>query len=148
MAGVKINARDIILEIQDSDDTWIEIDGLTSVTINKSENEENVDTTTFASEGHYEQEIMQRGATMTLEGFLLQDDTGTQDPGQARCEDIATMMAQDSVGRVRHRHPNENEWREWDATVSVGEQGGGNNAKTSWNATLTRSGKPTTSAVA
>ncbi|SNR44084.1 hypothetical protein SAMN06265360_10620 [Haloechinothrix alba] len=148
MAGTKINARDIHVEVQDSDGTWLEVDGLNSVTVNPSENEQTADTTVFESEGHYEQEVMQRGSSMSLEGFKLKDATGAPDPGQGRLEELATMMAAQSLGAVRFRHPDDSEWTVWDATVSIGSQGGNNNAKTSWSCTLTRSGKSTTSTVA
>jgi len=145
----KINARDIIIEVEDSTpSTWIELGGLNSVTVNPGENEEVADTTTYASQGDYEQEIMQRGASMAAEGLLLKDDTtGALDPGQARCEELGTLKGTASVGRIRFRHPVDTNWKIWNATISLGESGGGNNDKTSWACTFTRSGPSTTEAV-
>lgn len=146
----KVNARDIIIEVEtDVADTWAGIrPGLTSATINKAENEEVADTTTYGSEGEYEQEVMQRGATMEVEARMLKDDTtGELDEGQARCEVLATKKGAESLGRIRFRHPMDTNWTIWTATVSVGEQGGETNDKTSWNATFTKSGASTTAAV-
>lgn len=145
----KVNARDLILEVEASTpNTWIEVGGLNSHKINPSENEETSDTTTYASDGAYEQEVMQRGATIESEGLLLEDDTtGVQDPGQARAEVLGAAVGTASVGRIRFRHPTHTQWKVWNATVSLGEQGGENNDKKSWGATFTRSGASTTMAV-
>lgn len=151
MAVKKIAARDIIIEVSDgaTPAVWLPIGGLTTATVNPAENEETVDATTFGSDGHYEQLVMQRGASITLEGFKLQDpDTGDLDPGQARCEELATETGVASLGSIRFRHPADAEWKVWpEATFSVGEQGGGNNDLVSWSCTITRSGAPTTEAV-
>ncbi len=150
MAGIKLNARDVIVEISNGASTpvWAEIGGLTSLTYNPSENEETVDTTTFASEGQYEGEIMQRGATLEMEGFLIKDSTtGAQEAGQAQVETLATKLGPESLGTIRFRHPVDTSWKKWTAYVSIGEQGGENNDKTSWDATFTRSGASTTVAV-
>ncbi|HZM83825.1 MAG TPA: hypothetical protein VFC19_49535 [Candidatus Limnocylindrales bacterium] len=150
MAQRKIPARDIIVQVETSTPgTWVAIGGLTSVTPNPSENEETADATTYESVGQYEQLVMQRGAAMELEGFLLKDHvSGAQDTGQARCETIATGIGYTSLGSIRFRHPADTLWKVWaTATFSVGEQGGGNNDLTSWSATITRSGASTTAAV-
>ena len=149
MAKVKIPARDIIFEVEDSTpDTWLKVAGLTSVTINPGENEETAETTDFDSLGTYEQLVMQRGATIELEGQLVKDDvTGAQDEGQARIEALGNAVGYDSLGRVRFRHPMDTTWKVWQCTVTLAEQGGGNNDMTSWGATITRSGKSTTMAV-
>lgn len=151
MATKKIAARDIIIEVSDgaTPAVWLPIGGLTTATINPAENEEVVDATTFGSDGHYEQLVMQRGASITLEGFKLQDpSTGDLDPGQERCEELAAETGVASLGSVRFRHPADAEWKVWpEATFSLGEQGGGNNDLTSWSCTIVRSGAPTTEAV-
>jgi len=150
MVAVKINARDLIVQVQAADTSWLGIGGLNSITPNPSESEETVDTTTFASLGEYEQEIMQRGASMALEGFMLLDNiSGAQDAGQARCETLATLKAYESLGAIRFRHPlNTTTWKVWaSATFSVGEQGGGNNDKVPWKCAITRSGPSSTMVV-
>ncbi|MEC3977905.1 phage tail tube protein [Amycolatopsis sp. H20-H5] len=146
MVARKINARDIIIQVREADGiTWSAIGGLNSATPNPSENEETVDTTTFGSQGNYEQEIMQRGASLALEGFLIKDDTtGTQDPGQARCEVVGTLTGYASLGAIRFRHPMDAAWKVWpEATFTIGEQGGGNNDKTGWKCDIMRSGPST-----
>ncbi len=151
MVAEKINARDLILQVQLADLSWQGIAGLNSIVPNPSENEETVDTTVYASAGDYEGEIMQRGASMALEGFVYLDNvSGAQDVGQARCETLATLKAYESLGSIRFRHPlNTTLWKVWlQATFSVGEQGGGNNDKTPWKCAITRSGPSTTMAVA
>lgn len=149
MTQKRVNARDIIVEVAAVDGTtFIEIAGLNSATLNPAENEETADTTNFASEGNYEQEVMQRGATVAVEGQLHKDDsTGAQDPGQARVEVLGAAVAEASVGKIRFRYPVDTSWKVWNCTVSLGEQGGGNNDKTGWAATFTRSGPSTTVAV-
>ncbi|NRQ35982.1 hypothetical protein HII36_29730 [Nonomuraea sp. NN258] len=152
MAQRRINARDIIFEVEDATpDTWLPVERLTSVTVNPSEGEETVDTTDFDSEGVAESEIMQRGASLELEGQALQDSvTGALPVGRARVEAMAgeDKVGFESLGRVRFRYPTATEWRIWTCTFSLGEQGGGNNDKVSWGATITKSGPTTTAAVA
>lgn len=149
MPLVKISARDIVIQVAEANGTtWTPVGGLTSAVPNPSENEEVADTTTFDSRGYYEQEVIQRGATLELEGFLLKDSsTGALDPGQARIETLATEVGSASVGKLRFRHPMDTQWKVWNATFTLGEQGGGNNDKVSWNVTITRSGPSTTAPV-
>ncbi|WP_101788646.1 phage tail tube protein [Nonomuraea indica] len=152
MTAVKINARDIIVQIEDdTPESWLAIEHLASVTINRGENEETADTTDYDSDGAYEQDIMQRGANMALAGLELKDHlTGVLLPGRARVEEMAgeDKVGYDSHARIRFRHPMDTQWKVWDCTVSVGETGGETNAKSAWAATITKSGKTTTAAVA
>lgn len=150
MAMRKINARDIIVQVRASDGTtWIGVGGLNNVTPNRSENEETVDTTVNESGGRYEQEVMQRGFSITLAGFELKDHlTGALDPGQARITELADQVGYNSLGAIRLRHPMESLWTVWnEATFALAETGGGHNDKSAWGATITRSGPSTTAAV-
>lgn len=152
MAPVKIPVRDIIIEVSDGAATpvWTEIGGLTSFVVNPGENEEAEDNTTFDSEGAYEQYVMQRGAVIELEGKLLSDPADdTRDPGQEVVEDNAgeDKVGIDSIGQIRFRRPGATQWKRWNCTTSVGEQGGETNNTNSWAATFTRSGKSTLVAV-
>jgi hypothetical protein len=146
----QINARDLIMEVSDgaTSATWTGIGGLTSGAVTLNEGEEIADTTTFDSEGYYSQEKMQLGAKLALEGKLLQDpSTGVRDPGQALVEVHHEKLTYDSVQRIRFRYPGSTTWKVWDCTISVGEQGGETNDKTSWAAEFTRCGAPMTANV-
>lgn len=150
MATRQINARDLIFEVSDmaGSPTWTGVGGLLSGTISYNENEETVDTTTWDSEGYYEQEKMQLGASLSLEGRFLQDPaTGVRDPGQALVEAHAELMGYQSQINVRFRYPGASTWKVWKATVSVGEQGGGTNDKVGWAADFARCGAPSSVAV-
>ena len=152
MTAVQIPARDIIIEVESSTpSTWLRIENLKNATINKAENEETADITNFDSQGAYEQWIMQRGASMALAGDELKDSvTGALQPGRARVEEMAgeDKVAADSIGRIRFRHPMDDEWRIWSCTFSLGESGGETNPVSAWAAAIVKSGLSTTAAVA
>ncbi|MEU3102927.1 phage tail tube protein [Streptomyces griseoflavus] len=147
--GRPIDARGWIFEVEDhaAPDTFIPLRNLTSWTHNPGESEETADTTTFDSNGYYEQDVMQRGATIEVSGLYAQTD-GTRDPGQLYIDETwAYLLGEESRGRMRYRHTTQTEWTLWECTVTPGEQGGETNAKTSWAATFTRCGAPTTAPV-
>lgn len=146
MAAVQVPARSLLVQVRAADGTtWLPIGAISQWTVNPSESEEVTDTTTYDSQGYAEQRKMQLGASLGGEGKLLKDKvTGVQDPGQARVEVLSQSLAEDSLGRFRFRYPADSQWKVWDATVSVGEQGGGNNDMTGWSCTITRSGQPST----
>ncbi|WP_017972526.1 phage tail tube protein [Actinopolyspora halophila] len=149
--GKQIDARGWVFEIDDGTgtDTWLPIGELTEFTLNSSENEETANTTTFESQGMYSSQAMQRGATLELTGMWAYDDTGTsRDPGQQRVEDMAGKVSDASLTQLRFRHDSQSEWKIWTCWLTLGEQGGGTNAKTSWACTAHRSGPSTTQAVA
>lgn len=147
---MKINARDWVFEASADPDNvtpvWAEVGGLTSFDLNPSEGEESVDTTTFSSAGRAESQAMQRGASLSLEGFV-ERTAGVDDAGQAVLNDAAELVGEASLIGVRFRHMDDTEWTVWDAWVSRGSNSGGNNDKTNWSATCTRSGAATTEAV-
>lgn len=148
MASRPIDARGWLFEVEDDDAataTWLPIAGITTFTHNPAENEEATETTAFDSDGMYEQDVMQRGASLTVEGqYRIDKTTKAQDPGQAYIDhDWAQRLGIDSRNRIRWRHNTQTKWAVWEATVTPGEQGGGNNDKTSWSATVTRCGAPT-----
>ncbi len=85
MASRPIDARGWIFEVRDAEattETWLPIGLLTSWNRNESENEETADTTTNDSEGYYSQDVMQRGATIEVEGLYAQVTSGTPTPGR------------------------------------------------------------------
>jgi hypothetical protein len=152
MTQRRINARDIIVQVSDGagSPTWLAIEHLAGVVPKPGENEEVAETTDFDSLGVYEQEIMQRGASMDLEGLELKDDlSGVLPPGRARVEALAseTAVGYLSLGQIRFRHPMDTVWRVWNCTVSLDDTGGKNNDKSSWGATITKSGPTITTAV-
>lgn len=154
MAGTTrpIDARGWVFEVEDAEAspaTWIPIAGINTFTHNPGENEETVDTTVFESAGQYEQDVMQRGATLSVEGqYRVDKTTKAQDAGQAYIDhEWSARLGFDSRNRVRWRHETQTQWVVWDATVTPGEQGGGNNDKTSWSATITKCGAATTAPV-
>lgn len=151
MTQVKVNARDIIFEVNDGDDEWLRVENLASVTRNPGENEETADTTDFDSQGAYEQDVMQRGSSLELEGLEMRDNaTGAPQPGRARMEALGgeEAVGYDSRGQVRFRHPLVQTWSVWDCTVTLGETGGGTNDKSAWSATVTKCGLTSSVAVA
>lgn len=145
MALQKYNARDVVFEIEDfaTPNTWIEIGGVN--TFSKSHEEETADTTTFASAGQAESQKMQVGKGLQIEGMRLRDSvTGALDPGQAKVEALSERLGEESLGKVRFAHAEDDNWEVWTAHVNLGDQGGGNNDKVGWSATFTRSGASTT----
>ncbi|MEU6649515.1 hypothetical protein ABZ904_08710 [Streptomyces sp. NPDC046900] len=145
MALQKYNARDVDFQIEDflAPGTWITIGGISN--FSKSHEEETADTTTFASQGQAESQKMQLGKGLQIEGLRLRDDaTGALDPGQAKVEALSERLGEQSLGRVRFSHKSDTSWEVWTAHVSLGDQGGDNNAKVTWSATFTRSGASTT----
>lgn len=144
MATQKINARDWTFEIGDGVDpgeTFTEIGGINTMTIGRES--EDTDTTTFDSAGNAEHNVMQRGRTLEVEGFFLEDPAdGTRDPGQQMVEALGDLVGEASLRNIRITSPAGTTWTH-KMSVEVGDQGGGNNDKTSWSATFTRSGATT-----
>lgn len=140
---MKIDARGWIFQIKDkATDTWLDIGGVNTFEEDPSEGGETVDTTTFKSDGESESEAMQRGGSLNIEGFKdYDDDTGERDPGQAAVDVLCTKKSRESLGEIRFRHDSFDEWTNWTAHGERGGSGGGNNDKTSWSTTFTRSGK-------
>ncbi|MBK3576125.1 hypothetical protein JHN63_20340 [Streptomyces sp. MBT65] len=150
MAGSSrpIDARGWLFEVEDATaptDTWLPIAGVNTFTHSPGENEETVDTTVFESDGQYEQDVMQRGASLAVEGqYRIDKTTKAQDAGQAYIDhEWTNRLGFESRNRIRWRHETQTQWVVWDSTVTPGEQGGGNNDKTSWSATMTKCGTAT-----
>ncbi len=141
MAVQKVLARDWGKEINTGTlavPIWTPIGGLKSLGFDHSDAK--TDLTDHDSAGMDEHLVAGRGATVSLEGFFLEDpDTGTRDTGQAAVEALAAAVGQDSLGQFRLTTPG-GTTRIFMASATLGGQGGGNNDATSWSATLTRSG--------
>jgi hypothetical protein len=145
MTALKYDARGCSFEIESSTapGTWIAIGGINTFTKGRSSN--NTETTTFASAGDDESQIMSRGKTLKLAGFRLMDpDTGILDPGQAEVELLGDKKSDDSIGNIRFCAPGDVNWEVWSATADLDDEGGGNNDKVSWGVAFTRSGASTT----
>lgn len=151
MAAIKLNARDMIIELSDGGTTpvWTQVAGLNTFTYNPSENEETVDVTTFSDGGNYTQEKMQKGAMVEVEGFYIASDLTpfAQDAGQLAIEVWHELLGPASVRTLRFRHVSALTWKVWKATCTLGEQGGGNNDKASFKASFTRCGASASAAV-
>lgn len=151
MTLVQIDARDLIVQVRAADGvTWLGIKGLTDMVPKPGEGEEKTDTTVAEDGGKKSNQVMQRGYSLELSGYKYLDHlTGAPDPGQARCEELAEQVGYLSWGAVRFRHPTQSTWKVWEtATFSMGDGGGGVNAKSAWSCTIERSGASTTAAVA
>lgn len=148
---MQINARDWIFEVSEDPNeavpVWAQILGVESFDLNNAEGEASVDTTTFASAGVAESQAMQRGASLKVDGKRIVE-SGVTDAGQQACDNLAALVGEASLGGVRFRHVDDTDWTVWTAWVQRGNNGGGNNDKTSWSASFTRSGAATTEAVA
>lgn len=146
MAVTKVNARDWTVEINTGTEgvpTWVQIGGLTSFTVENSEAE--TDDTTFDSAGIEEQVVMQRGKQLSIEGKFLEDEAdGSRNAGQAAVEAAADDVGEASKKQYRFTSPGGTiETAKF--TTRLGSIGGGNNDRTSWAATLKRSGASTIS---
>lgn len=144
MTALQYDARGCSFEIEsDTPGTWVGIGGVK--TFNKGRASANTDTTTFASGGDAEQQIMERGKTLKLGGFRMMDpDTGAIDPGQALVEALGDRKSDASLGSIRFAHDADTNWEVWTATAELDDEGGGNNDKVSWGVTFTRSGSSST----
>lgn len=148
----KYNARDWIFEVSPDPDAgvpvWTKVEAVNTFTISRSANEATVETTDFDSAGQYEGQAMQRGASLQLAGQKKMNAAGTAAaPGQLACNTLAQQLGEASLGGVRFRHTSETSWEVWNAYASGADEGGGNNDKSSWGCTFTRSGAATTAAV-
>lgn len=148
---VQINARDWIFEVSEDPaeavPVWAAVGGVESFDLNPSEGEESTETTVFASQGVAESQAMQRGASLQLSGKIVR--TGSvQDAGQAAADALAGLVGEASLGGLRFRYSEDTDWTVWTAWVSKANLGGGNNDKTSWGATFTKSGPASVVAVA
>ncbi|WP_151480623.1 phage tail tube protein [Streptomyces albicerus] len=133
------DARAIEFEIEDPDapGTWVPIGEINTLTITTGE--EVTPTTVFGSQGQAESQKMEINKQFTLQG---QHDPA--DAGQALVAVLAARLSEASLGGFRFAYPGDTVWKVWKAHVTLGEQGGGNNAKGAFAATFTRSGADTT----
>lgn len=150
---MQIDARGWVFEVSEDPDAgtpvWAAVGGLESFDLNLSDGEASADTTTFESDGESESQPMQRGGKLTLTGKIKRAATTpfAQDAGQQSCIDLAALKGEAALGGVRFRWESDTTWTVWTAWCSLGGNGGGNNDKTSFAATFTKSGAASTAAV-
>ncbi|MEU5302218.1 phage tail tube protein [Streptomyces noursei] len=146
--GRPIDARGWTFEVLDQShagrERWLPIENLTSWSHNASENEETAETTSFDSKGWFEQDVMQRGGQIELEGqYALDPRTGRQVEGQAYVDRYwGQRLGIDSRNLIRWRHDSQDTWVIWEATVTPDKSEGETNDKTSWTASFTQCGRP------
>ncbi len=145
MTATKIAARGYVFQIGvGAVPTWTNIGGLTSFSVNPGDHDAHVDSTDFDSDGEYEETVLQRGASIKLEGRRKIDKaTGAVDAGQAAVDALAQGLAEDSIGLIRYRHSTETKWRVWNCTAKSSELGGGTNDLGKWGAEIHRCGAET-----
>lgn len=146
MAVTKVDARGWTFEIEvpGSPAVWTEIGGIT--TFSWTSNDQTTDTTDFDSDGIEESQAMQRGKALTLTGFFKEDLANkARDAGQAAVEAAAEEVGEDSLYSFRMESPGGTVYTQTGHFTMADNGGGGNNDKTSWSTTFTRSGKTTKS---
>ena len=139
----KVLAREWVFEIESATpDTWIEIGGINSMAPDRSKDD--ADVTDFNSGGWSEHLPAQRGLSVTLDGFYLEDDAGARDLGQARVEEVAQIVGHAGLVGFRMTSPASagNRRISGEASFNYGGPGGNNNDGASWSAEATFSGQP------
>ncbi len=137
--AIEILARDWTIEVYDGTD-YITIGGINSFTLSTSK--DNAETTTFDSAGWGEHIPAERTKSVSLEGYYLEDDTGTRDAGQTEIETLAEEMGQAGIETVHLASPNGG-FEVWlDGSFDTSDIGGGNNDPTSWGFEFELTGAP------
>jgi hypothetical protein len=117
------------------------INGLTTLTF--SNDKEDVDTTDFTSDGRVEHMVASRSAEVSIEGFMLEDTSNKgRDPGQQAVEAAGNAIGASSLYPIRITTPG-GTVKTFQASVTIGDMGGGNNDASSWGATFVVSGSIT-----
>lgn len=145
MATRKIAARGYIFQVAvGPTPTWTAVLGLKTFTPNLGDHDAHTEATDFDSQGQYEELVLQRGASLKLEGNRRIDPvTGLADAGQAALDALAQGLVENSVGQIRWRHSSELQWRVWNVTAKSTELGGGTNDLGKWGMELHRTGAET-----
>lgn len=143
MGVTKVLARGFKFEVQvsaqDGGTEWEEIKGINTFTWANSKSSAN--TTSFDENGRQSHLPASRGATLTLEGFYLEDpDTGERDPGQKAVEDLAKLVGPEGLGTFRITSPG-GKVKEFQASANIGGVGGGTDDPASWSVELEISGE-------
>ena len=144
MATEKVDARDWVTSINTGSiavPVWTAIGGIDEFGLAKSATK--TDTGDFDSNGKSEHNVMERGGSIALKGFFLEDlATKARDAGQAAVETLAEAVGSASLGQFKFVSPAAT-GKIAMASVELDDVGGGKNAKTSWGCTLEFSGAVT-----
>lgn len=147
MANEKVDARDWVIAINTGTvavPVWAAVGGINELTIGSSA--EKTDTGDFDSAGRSEHNVMERGGSIGLKGFFLEDPAdGTRDVGQAAVEAAAALVGTASLDQYKFTSPG-GTGKIAMASVEMDDVGGGRNAKTAWGCTLEFSGAVTEAA--
>lgn len=146
MAIEEVLAKEFTWKVDDGtdSDTFVEIEGLNSVSPSPSKND--ADTTTY-NDDWVTHLVATRGLEIEMEGVYMEDPSdGSRDPGQEQVEAAAEKTGTGSTVPFQCETPG-GTIIEFDASVSttpfgIG-GGGGNEDPAGFSATLTVSGKPT-----
>jgi hypothetical protein len=113
-------------------------------TLSFSNDKSDTETTDFDSNGRAEHMVTERSNELSVEGYFLEDSTTKgRDPGQQAVETAGNAVGSTSLYPIRLTSPG-GTVKTFQASVNVGDVGGGNNDATSWGATFTVSGAITT----
>lgn len=127
---------------------WAPVHGILSFTFGFTGN--NANTTTFDDEGWVTHLKASRGATLGIQGQVIEDESdGTRDAGQAACEAWALEIGQSSIKEFRITTPGGTTVIiNASATAPVGAgDGGGNDDASGWKLDLEMSGAPAVSTI-
>jgi hypothetical protein len=138
MPIVRVLAREWKIEVKNSSSEFVEIGGINTFAFGGGKTD--ADTTGFDSEGWSEHLVAQRGRTLTIEGFFLEDPTdGTRDPGQAVIDELASKISSEAIGDFKLTTPG-GKVMQFSGSVEPADVGGSTNDVTSWGATITVTG--------
>lgn len=143
MPPVKVLAREWTFEIESATPgTWLEIGGINSFTPDRSKDD--ADTTDFDSGGWATHLPAQRGLSVTMDGFYLEDAAGARNLGQERVEAVSQIVGSTGLVNFRMTSPATAGLRRISGPASFnhGGPGGGNNDASSWSAEAVFSGQP------
>jgi hypothetical protein len=144
MSLVKILARHLVCELDTGTGgapVWTLIGGLNSLTFDSTKDD--VDDTDFDSDGWAEHKVVQRAASITLEGHYKEDPaTGERDAGQEALIALGDAVGYDSTRPFRVTTPGGNTTVYQVSANVKAPAGGGHNDNSGFSAELTVSGKP------
>lgn len=147
MPPVKVLAREWTFEVESATPgTWLEIGGINSFTLDRSKDD--ADTTDFDSNGWAQHLPAQRGLSVSLDGFYLEDTAGARNLGQERVETLSRVVGSAGLANFRMTSPATagNRRISGQASYNYGGPGGGNNDASAWSAQAVFNGQPTVGA--